>query len=227
MNDAPLRVAIVDDNKLRRDTLGFTLEDVGLRPVPIAGTSSLAEAVGIIRNSADVAVCDHRLSKNGYAPYTGAELVAALFSEGVPAILITAFQDDDFSIREHRQQIPRLLVGDDAGDGELLKTAVESAMDEVTKRNVPPDRQMHKAFVRVEYVDHEAGETVVYAFVPQWSDESGIKFPLDLIPEAIRHSVAEGTRLLADVNTGAADRKDVFLANFSLAPEPAEDDNLA
>ena len=224
---APLRVAIVDDNKTRRDSLTFTLEDAGLNPIAIESTSSLSEAVRTIHDSADVAVCDHRLSKNGYAAFTGAELVAALYSDGIPAILITAFQDDDLSIRAHRQQIPRLLVGDEVGDAELLKVAVAAAVDEVGAKRVPPDRQTHTSFVRVEYIEEEAGDIVVYAFVPQWSEESGIKFPLELIPETIRDQVVPGTKLLAEVNTGATDRKDVFLTNFSLSPEPAEDDNLA
>lgn len=224
---AQLRVAVVDDNKNRRESLRFTLEDVGLEPVLIGSTASIEEAVRTIHDSADAAVCDHRLSKNSYAPFTGAELVAALYSRGIPAVLITAFQDDDFSIRAHRQRIPRLLVGDDAGDGDLLKVAISSAVDEVTAGNVPPDRQAHTSFLRIEYIEEEAGKVVVYGFVPQWSEDSGIKFPLDLVPEAMRDDVEPGKKLLADVNTGAAERKDVFLTNFAPSPEPADDDSLA
>ncbi len=228
-NNTPLRVAIVDDNKGRRDTLSFTLEDAGLTPVPIEGTTSLDldEAVRIIHDSADAAVCDHRLSKNGYATFSGAELVAALYSSGVPAILITAFQDDDLSISSYRQYIPRLLVGDEISDSELLTVAVAAAVDEVVAKRVPEDRRTHQSFVRIDNIVNEAGREVVYAFIPQWSGEVGIKFPFDLIPLEIRKSVTQGDKLLAEVNTGAADRKDVFLTDFATSPEPAEDDDLA
>jgi CheY-like chemotaxis protein len=220
------RVAIVDDNKTRRDSLFFTLEDAGLRPVAIEGASSLTETVRVIHDSADVAVCDHRLSRNAYAPFTGAELVAELYVHGVPAILVTAFQDD-VSIRTHRERIPRLLVGDEVGDADMLKVAVEAAIEEVAAKHIPADRQRHRSFIRVEYIEEDEGRKIVYAFVPQWSEESGIRFPLDLIPEAIRDSIIPGTKLLAEVNTGATDVRDVFVADFSLAPEAADDDELA
>ena len=179
-------------------------------------------------NSCAAVICDHRLSQTGFARFTGAEFVASLFRERIPAVLLSTFSsiDSETSIKLHKAQIPSLLTRSALGPDELV-AALRRCESELAG-NVPPERQLWRTLVRIEGISEESDIPVADAIVHTWDPDDAIRFPLDLIEDtSIRKAVAETNRLplrlFAMVNVGCRDESDLFLKAFEWAPEPDMD----
>ena len=103
------RVALVDDDPTAATALSVILEDAGYEAIEIVDPlESINAAVARIQRVASAAICDHRLSPRGLASFSGAELVAQLYSTAFPAVLISQYFkiDQNVSIRRYREQDP-------------------------------------------------------------------------------------------------------------------------
>jgi CheY-like chemotaxis protein len=208
-------VAIVDDNAQTAEAVRYTVEDAGFTPWIFPGKGgTVASAVRTIKEHAQAAICDHRLSPLGFANYDGAELAARLISEKIPAILISQFvnQDYDVSIRRWRAKVPSLLSRDECRP-ETIKDALELCRREI-RGEIVPGRRKHRTLLRIADKQTEGGEQVIDAILPAWNRLRAVRFPLTLIPPELHSLLEKGAYLIAYVNLAATRPEDLFFEGF-------------
>lgn len=219
------RVAIVDDNMNDADTMGVLIRDAGFEPVvlrpPFGAVEDLLRSV---QEQADAAVCDHRL--RGLAQFSGAQAVASLVTERIPAVLVTQYidTDSDVRIRLWRHRIPIVLSRDDA-DPERLREGLSDCLREI-RGEYPPGRRPWRVLIEIDGLSDEAGEKVVEARVPSWNPHKVVRFPLALIPPEIRDWIVPGECILAMVNIGSERAEDLYFSDFEVAPEPVPEESV-
>ena len=186
------KVALVDDDPIAAATLRVLLEDAGYEAVGVGPPlESIDGAIAQIRRVASAAVCDHRLSPRGLAHFSGAELVAQLYTIAFPAVLISQYFkiDQNVSIRKYRSRIPMLLARDEV-DPDQLADAIRVCTDEISGQPAP-QRRGWRTLVRVVAKDSEGGEDVVDAIVPGWRTDEAVRFPAELMG-AHQNALPEG-----------------------------------
>lgn len=83
--------------------------------------------------------------------------------------------------------------------------------------------ELHRNLVRVVDVSEESNEKVVDVIIPGWNPNRVVQLPLSLICEWISNFEPEiGTRLIANVNSGAENPEDLYFTDFEVAPKPEE-----
>jgi CheY-like chemotaxis protein len=220
------RVAIVDDDLSQAEVMGELVSDAGYEPMIIRGPrfERVDDLVGKIRESADAAVCDHRLQPRGFAGFNGAEAVAALFEMSVPSILVTQFIDidADVSIRRWRRHVPVLLSRDEADPNRILRGLTECARE--LRGEHSASRRPWRTLILVDETNQESGEQVVDAHIPSWNPHQAVRFPAALVPSGL--PLTAGACLFAKVNIGADRAEDLYLFDFESAPHPEPEDVL-
>lgn len=208
-------IAIVDDNAQAAEAVRYAVEDAGFTPWIFPGKGGTVEnAVIRIKENAQAAICDHRLSTLGFANFDGAELAARLIGDNIPAILISQFvnQDYDVSIRRWRAKVPSLISRDECRP-ETIKDALELCRREMNGEIVS-GRRKHRTLVRIADIQNEAGEQVIDAILPAWNRLRAVRFPATLIPSQLHALLAKGEYLIAYVNLAAARPEDLFFEGF-------------
>lgn len=223
------RVAVVDDDTEQAEVMSLWLEEADFQPILIQTVNPFErpqQVVDLIRNQADGAVCDHRLTPHRFSTFNGAELSAALYDSRIPTILTTQYDMDvDVSIRKWRHKIP-VLLSRDATDSESIRQGLFASAHEISGQ-MSEARKPHRSLIRVADMGVESEATVLDVIIPSWNPLRAVRFPLSLIPVGIQASVASGTRLFALVNIGADDSQDLYFDSFELAPEPDPNNGLA
>lgn len=222
------RVAVVDDDPSQADVMSELIRDAGYEPIIIFGPrfERVADLVGKVRESADAAICDHRLQPRGFATFNGAEAVAALLQVRVPSILVTQYIDidADVSIRLWRHQVPVLLSRDDADPDRIVQGLNECVL--AARGEHLPSRRPWRTLIQVDETSEESGERVVDAHIPSWNPHQAVRFPVALVPQPLRPNLAPGVCLFAMVNIGAERAEDLYFFDFETAPEPEPEDVL-
>jgi len=221
------RVAVVDDDPSQADVMSELIRDAGYEPVILGpGFEHVKDLVDKVRESADAAVCDHRLQPRGFARFYGAEAVAALVKVNVPSLLITQYIDidADVSIRLWRHLVPVLLGRDDA-DSDRIVQGLNECIREIRGEHLP-SRRPWRTLVQVDETNHESGAQVVDAHIPSWNPHQAVRFPAALIPQQLRSNLAPGICFFAKVNIGADRAEDLHFFDFEPAPEPEPEDVL-
>lgn len=219
------KIVIIDDEKDFAETAAWEVEDAGYEPILIVEGSfkEIDDLVSQIPKDTYGVLCDHRLVKSGLANFYGSDLVAALYDQKIPALLDTQFydMDSDVSIRKRRHKIPVLLNKDNL-DSSSIKSGMEVCLLEFDG-NVASNRKPYRNIVRLVDVNQESGEEVVDVIIPGWNLHKAVRLPSSLIREWILEFEPKlGTRLIANVNTGAENPEDLYFTNFEIAPEPEE-----
>ncbi|MCI0721755.1 MAG: hypothetical protein L0338_22710 [Acidobacteria bacterium] len=218
-------VAILDDDPYNYDLWKMWVEGAGYTPVILEEPfSTLNEAVKRITSIAQGAVCDHKLTQLGYKwPFDGAEVVARLYENNTPAILVTKYRrlEAELSIRRYRRSIPILLSFEDVSPASIRQGLNRCAAE--IQGGILPGRRTHRAIVRVD----EVANGYVVAFVSQWNPHQAVNISKDVFPDNIRNQLVGGQRYVAMVNIGAANSDELYFENIALAPDPDPDDGLA
>lgn len=227
------RVAIVDDDQEAIEALAVQTVDANMEPIPLtAGFQNLESAVEEIKDTADAALCDHRLLLKGYADFRGAHLVARLYSKSLPAILVTQFlhDDSDISIRKYKERIPVLLTRDET-NADTIRKGLSICKNELSGHFLPT-RKLWRTMVCIEAMDQEGTEDIVRAVVLGWNPHEQIRFPADLMPlemrqSMFRHLPHDDFYVCAQVNIGAEKPEDLYLRDFEPTWHPNPGDGLA
>ena len=235
-----MKIAIVDDEQLARETLAETLQLVGFETFIVEVEESFTDVNTLaehIQANAQAVICDHRLSDRGLAQFTGAELMPSLYNKQFPSLLITQYTDRDIndSIRKYRDKIPIVLERDELVDlhdidtiGNKIKRGFETCSQEFQKI-MSSIRRPHRTFVQIVSISNG----LVDAFVPSWNPYHAVSFPLSLIPDEFSYNIAsrlnqkDDAWLIACVNTGAEKADDLYFTKFEAAPELDDNDGLA
>ncbi len=229
------RVAVIDDERFKAETVAGIVEEAELVPVIISENDgpfqTVAQLLERIRSDHCAAViCDHRLAGTPFASFTGAALMAALYRAQIPGVLLSTFadMDSDTTIRRYRAQIPCLVRRSNLEPDSLLQ-GLRLCADEFNGR-VVPERCPRRTLVRVVGVSpgpvHDG--MVVEAIMHSWDPDRCVRFPLELvenpqIQQALREDFRGEMRLFAQVNVDCQDSMDLFFQDFELAPEPHDD----
>lgn len=227
------KVALVDDDPTAADMMSVLLEDAGYEAIGVQPPiESIDGAIAQIRSVAGAAICDHRLSPQGLANFSGAELVAQLYASDFPAVLISQFwiTDQNVSIRKHRSKIPVFLSRNEVGPDQLAD-AFRICVEEING-NPLPQRKAWRTLVRVVAKYTEGGEDVLDAIIPGWRPNEAVRFPAELLgPHRCKLPAESSDRLelrfFARVNIGAEDARDLYFEGFEPAIEPRNDNILA
>ena len=228
------RVAIVDDVEGQAETTAGVAEEASLVPFIISEADgefdNLQQLFGCVQDrNCRAVICDHRLIPTGFASFNGAEFVASLYDQGMPAVLLSTFAaiDGDTSIKLYRARIPSLITRSDL-DPRTIMVGLKRSESELAG-HIAPERKPWRTLVRIEGVS-KLGETYfAESIVHTWKPDQAIRYPLELIEdESIgRHLMNNDSwpvRLFAEVNVGCTDANDLFLRSFEWAPEPNVND---
>ncbi len=208
-------IAIVDDNAQAAEVVRYAVEDAGFNPWIFPDKGQTVEWVARkIKDNAQAAICDHRLSPLGFANFDGAELAARLIRDDIPAVLISQFvsQDYDVSIRRWRALVPSLLSRDECRP-ETIRDALELCRREMSGE-VRAGRRKHRTLLRIADKQNEGGEEVIDAILPAWNRLQAVRFPVTLIPPDLHDRLEKGAYLIAYVNLAATRPEDLFLKDF-------------
>jgi hypothetical protein len=208
-------IAIVDDNAQAAQVVSYHVEDAGFIPWHFPGKGGTVEnAVKKIKDNAEAAICDHRLSTLGFASFDGAELAARLIVENIPAVILSQFVDLDYgvSIRRWRANCPSLLTRDECRP-ETIKDALELCRREMNGEIVS-GRRKHRTLVRIVDKQNEGEEQVIDAILPAWNRLRAVRFPATLVPVDLHPLLEKGEYLIAYVNLAATRPQDLFFRDF-------------
>ena len=223
-------VAVVDDIMGQAETTAGIAEEARLVPSIISEADGVfhytQQLLEIVQDSnCSAVICDHRLAQTGFASFTGAEFVASLYDQGMPAVLLSTFSaiDGDTSIKLHRARIPSLIPRSDL-DPRKIMVGLSLSESELAGRT-SPERRPWRTLVRIEGISKEGNTPVAEAIVHTWKPDLAIRYPLALIEDSsIRQHLTKNqswpVRLFAEVNVGCDDANDLFLRSFEWAPEP-------
>ena len=220
-SDAQQKVAVIDDDPAQAGVIEELVIDAGLKPliVPKKFGKSLGALVGEVKNSAEAAICDHRLSPRGYATFAGAEAVARLYEEGIPALLLTQFEvDSDTELRLWRAHVPVLLTREEVS-AQSISVSLEYARGELAG-TVATERIAQRCIVRI--VDVEPDDDAFDVVVTGWRPHTAVRLPMKLLPKALRREAKIDACFVAAVNIDADRPADLYFKDFELAPEPLD-----
>lgn len=225
------RVAVIDDDFAQAETTSLQLEEAGFEPWIVRAATPFQHPQELLReivnNQVMGAICDHRLTPNGFSTFNGAEFSATLYDSGYPAVLTTQYvdMDVDVSIRKWRHKIPVLLSRDLTNSESIRLGLIESAKE--LRGEIAPNRKPRKALIRVTDRRDDAEGAVLDVIIPSWNPLRAVRFPLSLVPADLQPSVRKGSRLFAQVNIGADDQEDLFFEDFEAASEPDATNGIA
>jgi hypothetical protein len=220
------RVAIVDDDSHALKVTAVVVKQARFVPVPLNRSfDSVEDLVRTVQSEADAAIVDHRLTFSQLNPFTGAEVVAALYKKSWPAVLTTQYYDQeaDVSIREFRAAVPVVLPTDDV-DARSVIQAFRLVQDELAGA-VPISRKPRRVQLRIVRERSESQVRLLDAIIPAWNPRHVVSFPASLVG-AMSGRVREGDWLEAAVNIGAENAEDLFFGDFAPSPEPDPSDGL-
>jgi hypothetical protein len=220
-------VAIIDDDEDVRDLMALQIgDDPGLKPYLLKGqfrsVDQLIEQIG----NADYVLCDQRLQHRNYANFHGTDVVVKLYDQRKPAILITQYESPDRELlTRNREKIPFIINRGQQDDVDFKQLFLVCARE--LAGNPPPERRKHRAIVYIDSIEKASdsifAEKRVVALVPTWKRDKAITFPLSIVPKPLQRGLAQGSRLIAQVNIGAKEEEDLFLTEFENAPEPLDE----
>ncbi|NJM66743.1 MAG: hypothetical protein HC851_14315 [Acaryochloris sp. RU_4_1] len=224
------KIVIIDDDKDLAETASWAVEEAGYEPVLIVEGffKAIDDLVSEIPEDVYGVLCDHRLGKSSPASFYGSDLVAALYDRKIPALLETQFydMDSDVSIRRYRHKIPVLLDRDNV-DASTIESGMQTCLLELNG-TVSSDRKPYRNIVRLVDISQESGEEVIDAIIPGWNPHKAVRLPSSLIHEWILDfQPMIGTRLIANVNSGAENPEDLYFTDFEIAPELEEIDGIS
>ncbi len=224
------KVFIIDDEKDFANAAFWDVEEAGYEPVLIVEGSftDIDDLISQISEDTYGVLCDQRLRKSGFANFDGSDLVATLYDRKIPAILNTQFyeMDKDVPIRKLRHKIPVLLSKSNLNKS-TIKAGLETCLSEFGG-TFSSDRKPYRNIVRIIDFDANYREDVVDVIIPSWKPETPVPLPLSLIREWIFNFEPEiGTRLIANVNSGAENPEDLYFTDFEVAPTPEEIDGIS
>lgn len=219
------RVAIVDDNTNDADAMGELVRDAGFEPVVLKPPfGQVANLLRSVQQQADAAICDHRL--RGRAHFSGAQAVASLVGQRIPAVLVTQYIDidADVSIRLWRHRVPVLLSRDDA-DPDRIREGIGLCLREIQGEYLP-GRRPWRTLIQIDGTAEESGEPVVEARILSWNPHKVVRFPSALVSPTLRDKITPGAFLFAMVNIGAEKAEDLYFHDFEAAPDPTPEESL-
>lgn len=212
------KVTVVDDDAEDRDALVEELADFGCTAEIIEGqyASDIDRMINdVVGHESDLVICDYKLQPQRLASFSGAELVAQLFTLNIPSILLTMYKSPArVDILRLRDRIP-VVVGRDEFDQEKLSTYLDVCKSEID--GVPIDsRRPHRVVIRVEeFRSVNQHDFVCDVVVPSWRPGHAVTVPKECFAKTLWGSIKAGDRYLGCVNIDAANEDELYMTSIS------------
>lgn len=220
-NNKPInKVAIINDTVAAREEIAENIFEAGLEPIlQNSRLTSIDECITTVTIKAEAAIFEHHLKSNNYANFMGAEAVAQLYRQYFPSLLVTAWADADIdNIRLFRQYIP-VLIESEYAQSEIIVQGFKQCLNEF-ENSYSSSRKPWRTIIRIEEIDREYKQAMVYALVPAWNPRKIVKFPFSLIPENLHQTLELEPHLFAKVNIGANHHDELYFTEFEAAEKP-------
>lgn len=207
------RILIVDDDPEAREAYSWAVEDADLEAVQVEGPlGSLHGFVAGASMERAGALCDFELRVKNFASFTGAELVAAWYQAGVPAVLCTRFEKAQLDrIRPYRPWIPCLLTPTELNPESLLQS-LETVMREI-EGEFRQSRTTHRTLVRVIERDPDDPRNFFFE-MPAWSSDTMLRYRVSDVPAEVQSQIREGYRTHVRANIGAENFEDLYFTDW-------------
>ena len=203
---------IVDDDPAAREATGEVTRDLGLQSRPARGPlKSIDTLLTEVKGQQFITIADHHLRVKSYATFDGAELVATMYENKVPALLCTRFERAEvMEIRNYRARIPVLLTPGRL-DVDSVRRGIEICIKEF-EGIYSERRRTWRTLVRVENVEpsFKFADVVVSA----WNPNTVIRIGLTSFPKRMRNRFKSELRLHAMVNIGAESEDELYFVGW-------------
>jgi hypothetical protein len=190
---------------------GFTLRHVS------PSLRSIDAIINFIRETAQGAICTHRLIQRGPTYFYGAELAAALYDAKIPTLVVTQYTAIDFNgpLRKWRDKLP-IVFNPREFDTDTILDGFDLCMQEL-QGNFSKERMPHEVLLNVTNIELEGGEKVVDVNIPyDWDHYQIIRFPMSLIPANLHSQIIRDIWLKAEVNTDARFCDELYFRNITV-----------
>ena len=203
------RILIIDDDEEARKGFAYSIEDLGIIPVPEAGPiTCLDRFVAELPRRAQAVMCDYRLKTTGqYSSFNGDELVAACYRQRVPGLLCTQYTDVATEMNRRLLRFIPALLRTSSPEPAAIRTSLRRCQDEL-HGVFHPSRKAWRTLVRVDDVSRDGG--YCHVIVPGWNPHQAIRIYFEAIPRHVRRKLTSGLRVHAKVNIGAESFEDVY-----------------
>ena len=203
------RILIIDDDAEARKGFAYSIEDLGITPVPEAGPiTHLDRFVAEVPRRAQAVMCDYRLKTTGeYSSFNGDELVAECYRHRIPGLLCTQYTDVATEMNRQLLRFIPALLRTSSPEPESIRTSLLRCQDEL--RGVfHPARKAWRTLVRVDDVSHDG--RYCHVIVPAWNPNQAIRIYFQDIPQHVLRNLRTGMRVHAKVNIGADSFEDIY-----------------
>lgn len=208
------RVAIVDDEPFSRETYGYTVENADLTPVPQEGPLGTLDdfTTAGMREQADAVLCDFKLGVKKYANFSGAELVARSYRDGLPSLLCTRWETAElFKILPYRRWIPALITPAELNEESLI-LGLEECIYELTGRFTVARRPWR---TQVHFLQHDEDyPNAVFAELPAWDIGEVVKIDTSKLPATMSNRSLEDYRCHAQANLAAGSVDNLYICDW-------------
>ena len=203
------RILIIDDDAGAREGFAYSIEDLGITPVPEAGPiTHLDRFVTEVPRRAQAVLCDFRLKTTGeYSAFNGDELVAACYRRRIPGLLCTQYTDVAIEMSRRLLRFTPALLKTSSPEPEAIRTALRRCQDEL-QGVFHPARKGWRTLVRVDDVSQDG--RYCHVIVPAWNPHQAIRIYFQDIPQHVLRDLKTGLRVHANVNIGAESFEDVY-----------------
>lgn len=202
------RILIIDDDAGAREGFAYSIEDLGITPVPEAGPiTDLDGFVAGVQHRAQAVLCDYRLKTTEYSSFNGDELVAACYRHQIPGLLCTQYTDLTTEMNRRLLRFIPALLRTSSPEPNAIRTSLRRCQDEL-QGTFHPARKPWRTLVRVDDVSQDG--RYCHVIVPAWSPHQAIRIYFQDIPHDVLTNMRNGLRLHAKVNIGAESFEDVY-----------------
>ncbi|MFH9353517.1 hypothetical protein [Kitasatospora sp. NPDC017646] len=218
-------VAVLDD---REDDLARACDqvedlDYSVFSMLIRGPRQIDDVLDeVMDRGCHALISDHRLHPRGGVNFDGAELVARANERRLPAILYSAYVEDDeaTTIRAWRYGIPR-IVKKGPGSVYAIAEALQIAQEE-SEGNRALERQGFLTPIRVVDVHDHIGRPTLDVTITAWQPDVPVTIPIALLPPGFRVRSTDliDQIFLGEVNFYADHESELFFRNLKAAPTP-------
>ncbi len=222
-------IAVVDDkfSDFYDLPIDFSIPEIAgfkLRYVP-SSLQSIQSIIGFIRETAQAAICTHRLIQRGPTYFYGAELAAALYDARIPTLVVTQYTAIDFnsSLRKWREKLP-VVFNPREFDTETILEGFDLCRQELAG-NFTKERLPHEALLNVSNIERDGHEPVIDVNITyDWDHYQVIRLPLSLIPADLHAQITHNSWLKAEVNIGARFCDELYFRNITITESPDDED---
>ncbi len=214
------RIAVFEDNATQRERYADTILSLGMEAIRVDTPPPFSQIEPFLRNNRITGVIsDHRLTEGHYSEYVGAQLVKACYGLRIGAVLITSYThlDANTTLRINRRWLPCVINSEQLNNPRLeIQAALAIADAEARQGLLPLQREPFRAVMTVTRAETLGNRQMVKVLIGQWRSDQEVTFPLEMVPEEMRHKIKPNELLIAQVNLDAELAEDLYFENFEL-----------